>query len=126
MANSATTGEKARENKEKAERDSRNQEYAGNSYRIPEPSDFNHESELSGLPWGSVNVSHFLQRGHAAESQRSSGRGTYVGDDNFTTGQYSYQYSNQWNQSASYGGSSGGEEYYYDDSYYYDPTGQSR
>lgn len=133
--NFAILGEKARENKEKTERETRNLEYAGNSYRIPEPSDFAQDSEVSGLPWGGMNMSHCLQRGHAAQSQRSSGRGTYVGDDSFTTGQYNTpQYSTQWSQPSPspapapsyYGGSSGGEEYYYDDSYYYDPTGQSR
>ncbi|CAM1508477.1 Fc.00g053250.m01.CDS01 [Cosmosporella sp. VM-42] len=118
--------EKARENKEKAERDSRNQEYAGNSYRIPSPSDFSSENELSGLPWGSVNMQHFLSRGHEAESRRSSGRGTYVGDDGFTSAHYGNPYANQLAQSGSYGGSSGGDEIYYDDAYLYDPTSHGR
>ncbi|KAM5342694.1 hypothetical protein ACJ41O_013660 [Fusarium nematophilum] len=116
--------EKARENKERAERDSRNQEYAGNSYRIPTASDFSTEAEPSGLPWGSVNIGHFVTRGQEAESRRSSGRGTYSGDDGFATATYgaSPSYGAQWAQPASYGGSSGGDEMYYDDSYLYDPN----
>lgn len=124
--NSSFSGEKARESKEKAERDSRNQEYAGNSYRIPSPKDFSQENELSGLPWGSVNMSHFLSRGHEAESRRSSGRGTYVGDDGFTSAHCGNTHGNDWTHSGSYGGSSGGDEMYYDDAYYYDPSGSSR
>ncbi|KAI8657388.1 BZIP domain-containing protein [Fusarium keratoplasticum] len=117
--------EKARENKEKAERDSRNQEYAGNSYRIPNPGDFSTDPEPSGLPWGSVNIAHFVARGQEVESRRSSGRGTYSGDDGFATATYgaSPSYGGaQWAQHTSYGGSSGGDEMYYDDSYLYDPN----
>ncbi|KAH7109357.1 hypothetical protein EDB81DRAFT_929811 [Dactylonectria macrodidyma] len=69
--------EKARESKERAERDSRNQQYAGNSYRIPTPSDFS--SEEPGLPWGSVNFGLVMTRGQKAASRRSSGRETYTG-----------------------------------------------
>lgn len=122
-----TVGEKARESKEKAERDSRNQEYAGNSYRIPNPGDFSTDPEPSGLPWGSVNIAHFVARGQEAESRRSSGRGTYSGDDGFATATYgaSPSYGGaQWAQHTSYGGSSGGDEMYYDDSYLYDPNMQ--
>ncbi|ATY66813.1 hypothetical protein A9K55_000930 [Cordyceps militaris] len=73
--------EKAREGKEKAERDSRNLEHAGNSYRIPSGLDIAGDDTLNGLPWGSVNLGHVVSRGHEAESKRSSGRNTYTGDD---------------------------------------------
>ncbi|KID98264.1 basic leucine zipper transcription factor domain-containing protein, partial [Metarhizium majus ARSEF 297] len=113
--------EKARENKEKAERELRNQEHAGNSYRIPSPSDFNLDSELSGLPWGSVSWGLAVSRGHEVQSRRSSGRGTYVGDDPYSRAHY-VTYGHGIPQTASYG-SSGGEEAYYDDTNYtYDPT----
>ncbi|KFH46235.1 hypothetical protein ACRE_029340 [Hapsidospora chrysogenum ATCC 11550] len=74
--------EKARENKEKAEREARNQENAGNSYRIPTAEDFTNDTEPSGLPWGGVNFGLFVARGHeASEGRRSSGRGTFIGDE---------------------------------------------
>ncbi|KAF4978693.1 hypothetical protein FZEAL_4962 [Fusarium zealandicum] len=116
--------EKTRESKEKAERESQNQAYAGNSYRIPNTSDFGSETEPAGLPWGSVNIGHIMARGQEAESRRSSGRGTYSGDDGFAIATYggSPSYGTQWAQPRSYGGSSGGDEMYYDDAYLYDPN----
>ncbi|KAG7435997.1 hypothetical protein Forpi1262_v002541 [Fusarium oxysporum f. sp. raphani] len=97
--------EKARENKERAERDSRNQEYAGNSYRIPSVNDFNSYSDPSGLPWGSMNIGHFAGRSQEAESRHSSSRrGAHSADDSFATATYSASpsYGTQWAQ-ASYG-----------------------
>ncbi|PHH64931.1 hypothetical protein CDD81_3788 [Ophiocordyceps australis] len=80
--------EKARENKERAERESRNQENAGNSYRIPLGADICADQELSGLPWGSMSLSFVVSRGHEAESLRSSGRDTHVGDESYASPQY--------------------------------------
>ncbi|KPM41621.1 hypothetical protein AK830_g4890 [Neonectria ditissima] len=116
--------EKAREVKERAERDSRNQEYAGNSYRIPSPSDFGNE-EPDGLPWGSVNFAHFVARGQETTSRRSSARETYTGDETSAAVPYGMSYGTPWAQT-SLGGSSGGDEVYYDDQFLYDPTGQGR
>lgn len=117
--------EKARENKEREERDTRNQEFAGNSYRVPEYDDYGADSELSGLPWGSVSFAHFATNSHEAGSRRSSARDTYAGDEAYQANTYDttspYTYS-QWTQPASYGGSSGGDETYYEDAYYYDPN----
>ncbi|KND93568.1 hypothetical protein TOPH_01859 [Tolypocladium ophioglossoides CBS 100239] len=109
--------EKARENKENAERESRNQEHAGNSYRIPVVTDVSRNQELSGLPWGSLNWSLVLARGHEAESRRSSGRGTYVGDEPYPVPHYTMPYGADLHQTASYG-SSGGDDVYYDDTNY--------
>ncbi|POR33356.1 Uncharacterized protein TPAR_06456 [Tolypocladium paradoxum] len=109
--------EKARENKEKAERESRNQAYAGNSYRIPAVNDVTSNQELSGLPWGSLNWSLVLARGHEAASRRSSGRGTYVGDEPYPVSHYTMPYGADLHQTASYG-SSGGDDVYYDDTNY--------
>ncbi|KAI5461111.1 hypothetical protein BGZ63DRAFT_404009 [Mariannaea sp. PMI_226] len=119
--------EKAKENKERAERDSQNRENAGNSYRIPSPSDFSQE-EVSGLPWGSVNFGHFVTRGQEAASRQSSGRETHVGDDAWASTPYgSSSYRMQWAQPPSYGGSSGGDDVYFDDAYLFDPnTGHGR
>jgi hypothetical protein len=80
------------------------------------------DSELSGLPWGSVSWGLAVTRGHDVQSRRSSGRGTYVGDDLYSGAQY-VTYGHDLHQTASYG-SSGAEEAYYDDTNYaYDPTG---
>ncbi|RGP76832.1 srp40-suppressor of mutant ac40 of rna polymerase i and iii [Fusarium longipes] len=119
--------EKARENKEREERDSRNQEYAGNSYRIPSATDFSSYSEPSGLPWGSMNIGPFTGRSQEAESRHSSSRrGTNSADDSFATVAYgaspsygvSPSYNTQWTQQA-YGESTGGDDMYYDDTYMY-------
>lgn len=113
--------EKARENKEKAEREIRNQEHAGNSYRIPSSTDLSLNNELSGVPWGSVNWGLVVTRGHQCQSRRSSGNGTYVEDDPYSAPQY-IAYAQGLHQSPSY--SSNGEEGYNDDtSYVYDPAG---
>lgn len=85
-----TLGEKARESKEKTERDSRNLEHAGNSYRIPSAVDIMRDDTLSGLPWGSLNLVHVVSRGHEAESKRSSGRNTHTGDDSSNPSSNSY------------------------------------
>ena len=60
-------------------------------------------------------------RGLEVQSRRSSGRGTYVGDDPYSGAHY-VNYGHGVHQTASYG-SSGAEEAYYDDtSFVYDPT----
>jgi hypothetical protein len=119
-------GEKARENKERSERDARNQEHAGNSYRVPMAGDLDTATDFSGLPWGSVNLNHVVSRGHDAESRRSgSGHGTtYVGDESCSSGAYvTSTYPRSYGQTASYGSGSMGEESYYDQAaYLYDPA----
>ncbi|KAK3181055.1 hypothetical protein K4F52_007596 [Lecanicillium sp. MT-2017a] len=117
--------EKARENKEKAERESRNQENAGNSYRIPSPNDISSSEDLSGLPWGSVNLSHVLTRGHELQSRRSSGRETtYVSDDNYhTNSHFGFpSYTSRIPHAPSYGDSSTGEDTMFDESPYLYPA----
>lgn len=115
-----SVGEKARETKEKAERESRNQQNAGNSYRIPTPSDISNDQDLSGLPWGSVNLCHVVSRGYERESKRSSGRATYVGDDNYQTSSgFGFPaYTPRVAHAPSYGGSSGDEDVFGDETSY--------
>ncbi|KAK4044747.1 hypothetical protein C8A01DRAFT_42369 [Parachaetomium inaequale] len=61
--------EKAREQKDRAARDAQNQQYAGSAYTIPDPEDFTlDDSDLSGLPWGGLNMRHVVARGHASAS----------------------------------------------------------
>ena len=107
-------GEKARENREKAERESRNHENAGNSYRIPLGSDISTEDGLSGLPWGSVNLNFAISRGHETEGRRSSGKGTFLRE----SGQPPESHSNSFSQTPSHG-SSGADEALYDESGYW-------
>ncbi|PHH81200.1 hypothetical protein CDD80_35 [Ophiocordyceps camponoti-rufipedis] len=116
---------KARENREKAERESRNQQHAGNSYRIPVGTDIAADHELSGLPWGSMSLGLVVSRGHEAESLRSSGRGTYVGDEPYASphSHYAMPLASELPDlpQASYYGSSVGEDVFFDDaSYGYD------
>jgi hypothetical protein len=77
------TGEKAKEQKEKSERDSRNQQYAGSSYHVPDPSELLDADDCSGLPWGSISMRHVVARGHESESRRggAGGSGSHRNND---------------------------------------------
>ncbi|KAH8892749.1 hypothetical protein GQ53DRAFT_805713 [Thozetella sp. PMI_491] len=59
--------EKAREVRERAQRDAQNQELAGSSYEIHVPES---SSELSGLPWGSINLGFMVAKGHEYASKQ--------------------------------------------------------
>lgn len=96
-----SAGEKAKEQKEKSERDSRNQELAGSSYAVPSSNELAGASdECEGLPWGSISMRHVLSRGQqqssghggsggSHNSQRRSGRG---GEEDDGSGGYYYDY----------------------------------
>ncbi|CAH0024100.1 unnamed protein product, partial [Clonostachys rhizophaga] len=115
--------EKARDNKEKAEREMRNQEHAGNSYRTPTADDFANDSELSGLPWGSVNMTHVLKKTHDSGGLRSSRREqTYTGDEAYRSRYYNMPYGQGFQQSPSYGSSSTEDAYLDDQTYVYSPV----
>ncbi|KAK7749744.1 hypothetical protein SLS53_000323 [Cytospora paraplurivora] len=72
--------EKAREHKERQEREARNQELAGSSYHVPVAEDFmsmragDDGDQLSGVPWGGLNIQHMVAMGHETESRRGSRR----------------------------------------------------
>ncbi|ROW09193.1 hypothetical protein VPNG_05663 [Cytospora leucostoma] len=73
--------EKAREQKERQEREARNQELAGSSYQVPVADDFtsmgaggDDGDQLSGVPWGGLNIQHMVAMGHESESRRGSRR----------------------------------------------------
>lgn len=108
-----------KEQKERTEREAKDKEHAGNSYRIPEPDDIDAEPELSGLPWGSVSLSHMVARGHEAESRKSSGRGTHL-EDSFVSKNYSSSFSSNMRQTASYGSSGANDAYLDENPYAYD------
>ncbi|KAH8664288.1 hypothetical protein BX600DRAFT_512338 [Xylariales sp. PMI_506] len=69
--------EKAKEQREKSERDMRNQEHAGSSYHVPAPDELPDQSECDGLPWGSVNMRYVMSRGQETESQRGGDANSY-------------------------------------------------
>ncbi|ROT43118.1 hypothetical protein SODALDRAFT_375336 [Sodiomyces alkalinus F11] len=106
--------EKARENKEKAERESQNKELAGQAYYTPSTTDLGPDQEESGLPWGGISMRHVVSRGHEYESRRSS-KGDCVRDDMrmlspYSTGAYA---GNAYPQPPGYA-SSGAEEIFYE------------
>ncbi|KAI1852399.1 hypothetical protein JX265_003833 [Neoarthrinium moseri] len=117
--------EKAKEHKEKTERDSRNQELAGSSYQVASSDDYLQEEECSGLPWGSFSMRHVVARGHESESRRGSGRDEHARDASSQVyGQYggydthrSYSYGSY--SHGSHGSNSGGD--FFDDNTYYYP-----
>lgn len=118
--------EKQKEHKERVERDDRNQENAGSSYRVPDARELGPDNdELSGLPWGGVSMRHVVARGHESETRRGSARDNQTQDNaqyyNTLSGYHTS--SSQQQQTASWGsrGSSGGDDRYQDDQqYYYD------
>nr|XP_036583013.1 basic leucine zipper transcription factor domain-containing protein [Colletotrichum truncatum]KAF6791909.1 basic leucine zipper transcription factor domain-containing protein [Colletotrichum truncatum] len=112
---------KNQDTKEKAARDEQNDTNAHNSYAVSSPEGLMQEEEVSGLPWGGLNIRHVVSRGHEYESRRGSGRGEYVNDETRYTNNYGTNYASGYRQPPSYG-SSGGEEYYYEEEspYYYD------
>ncbi|KAL2025047.1 hypothetical protein VTK56DRAFT_49 [Thermocarpiscus australiensis] len=64
--------EKAREQRDRAQREAQNQQYAGSAYHIPEPDDLlSDDGDLSGLPWGGISMRHVVARGHASASCHS-------------------------------------------------------
>ncbi|KAL7925268.1 hypothetical protein ACQKWADRAFT_217674 [Trichoderma austrokoningii] len=92
---------KARQLKERAEREARDKQHAGNSYRIPDSDDIPTETEPSGLPWGSMNLSLFVARGHEAECRKASRRAIQQADG-LTSPNYTSSLNSDMCQSASY------------------------
>ncbi|KAK0636212.1 hypothetical protein B0T17DRAFT_72121 [Bombardia bombarda] len=123
-------GEKAREQKDRAQRDAQNQQYAGSSYHIPEADELPADEELSGLPWGSINMRHVVARGHATASQQGSrlsdpqlGDNPYLGVYGGAAGGVAPGGYGGYAQMSNFDGrdaSSGGDDRYYDSPYYYD------
>ncbi|CAL3963197.1 hypothetical protein PZA11_000884 [Diplocarpon coronariae] len=66
--------DKAKETKERSERDAENQARAGYSYHTPDPRNMRKDGELSGLPWGSISLKHVISKGKAKEESRRGSR----------------------------------------------------
>lgn len=112
-------GSKAREQREKAEREARDQEHAGNSYRIPYSDDISAETEPSGLPWGGMNLSLFVARGHEAESRKASRRAVQQADG-VASPNYTPSHPYNMRQSTSYSSSGFNDICVEDSPYVYD------
>ncbi|KAL9076041.1 MAG: hypothetical protein Q9157_003791 [Trypethelium eluteriae] len=57
--------EKAKQAKEDSEREAENRKRAGNTYKTPEAGEVESRNDLSGLPWGGVNMRHVISSGKA-------------------------------------------------------------
>ncbi|KAH8804630.1 hypothetical protein F5884DRAFT_679562 [Xylogone sp. PMI_703] len=96
--------DKAKETKERIERDERNRAHAGSAYHTPDPGDLGTDDELSGLPWGSLSLKHVVEKGKAKE--------------------YSSRHGSRREDTATYYSPRDEEGYYEGDtSYYYDREG---
>ncbi|KAK5009655.1 hypothetical protein LTR60_005148, partial [Cryomyces antarcticus] len=72
-------GDKIKLQKEESDRKAENQRQASSAYTPPEPGDLDVGDNLSGLPWGSLSMSHVVLKGKAKEqSSQQSSRETSV------------------------------------------------
>lgn len=69
-------GEKAREQREAAERSAENQRQAAGSYAAAEPNDLDAGGE-EGLPWGSISLRHIVSTSRSKE-QSSAGTSAHT------------------------------------------------
>ena len=87
-----SSGDKAKDAKERADRDAENRAHAGHSYHTPDAGEMGTDDELSGLPWGSMSLKHVVAKGKAREeeSRRGSKRDerSHYGDSSQYGGQY--------------------------------------
>ena len=68
-------GEKAREQRERTQRDSLNQQHAGASYAVPTSDSLSaDDADLSGLPWGSMNMQFLVAKGHEHATHQQGSR----------------------------------------------------
>jgi hypothetical protein len=66
-------GDKAKEAKERQDREAENRAHSENSYYTPDPGEMGTEEELSGLPWGSLSLKHAVSKGKAKEDESRGG-----------------------------------------------------
>ncbi|CZT02588.1 related to SRP40-suppressor of mutant AC40 of RNA polymerase I and III [Rhynchosporium graminicola] len=65
--------DKAKDVKEREDRDADNQTHAGHSYHTADPGDMGPEHNLSGLPWGSLSLKHVVSKGREKEEESRRG-----------------------------------------------------
>ncbi|KAH7124973.1 hypothetical protein B0J13DRAFT_531242 [Dactylonectria estremocensis] len=63
--------QKVKETTEKEKRDYLNFTHAQNSYRIQDALEMVEESEVTGLPWGGINLRHIIAKGRQAQGTQS-------------------------------------------------------
>lgn len=78
------TGEKAREQKETAERSAEDRRRAGGSYSAASPDDLDAGDE-EGLPWGSISLRHVVSTSRSKE-KGSGDTSTYAATSTSTAG----------------------------------------
>ena len=115
-------GDKAKEAKERQDREAENQAHAASSYVTPDPNEMGHEDELSGLPWGSLNLRHVVSTGRAREEEPR--RGSRVDDDKSHYDGRSYYDEGGYYEAPAQHGYTEGDAYYEPDPTYYDPEDQ--
>lgn len=111
--NGKSVGDKAKETKERQEREARDRAHAGNSYNIPDPSEMGADDELSGLPWGSLSLKYVVSRGMARET--GSWRGSPKDEDRSydgSQGRASDDRDGHYEEDSTYFGE--GDQIYYD------------
>lgn len=107
-----TTGDKAKETKERQERDAENRACAHLSYNIPDPSDMGPEDFESGLPWGSMSLSYVFSKGRAKENESRHGSKSQEEDAHYEVPQVVYDdQDGYYEESPSY---EDGDQAYYD------------
>lgn len=74
------TGQKAKENREKENRELENKQHAGNIYRTPSASYLKANYDVSGLPWGSLNLDVVSHSGHVRDAQQGIGLDTSISE----------------------------------------------
>lgn len=119
MSTDLRAGDKAKDTKEREDRETDNRTHAGHSYHTPDPREMGGEEELSGLPWGSLNLKHVVQKGKSkeADSRRDSEERSHSAYDAREPVYESNYEGNHESRDAYYGG----ETYYEEpDRAYYD------
>ncbi|EPE29290.1 hypothetical protein GLAREA_00450 [Glarea lozoyensis ATCC 20868] len=70
--------DKAKEAKDREERDAQNRTHAGRAYSVPDPNELGRDNDPNGLPWGGLNMRHIVSKGRSrgSESHRGGGGGS--------------------------------------------------
>jgi len=118
-------GDKAKEAKERQDREAENRSYANQTYQTPNPS--LEEDDLFGLPWGSLSLRHVVTKGRAREEESRWGIFGFGRDEDHryyehSVNQYKPDVSSFYESDAyyEYGGSN---SYYTKDEYSIDDEG---
>lgn len=135
-----TTGDRAKENRERDARDTVNRQLAPSAYTITKPEDLPSPAQTDGLPWGSgFNMSHVISRGQAASSDsqygsQNHGHSNDPSQDGYSPYQYAadtfeqqeheeepfYDHTNTWQSGEAHDNNPQYDQYNERDHYYHD------